>query len=293
MVPASRRFPDRPLPEAFATGALGPLRETARRNASSLASAMSVAAMIGSAYLGGHWTAAVYALSFWHYYLYWLAYRFGAIPLGVFKRDAIAMKTVSLVPLACLYVATPLDAASLAVVAAGFLLNGWAAATLGSDRTYYGYEVADLPQRRITAFPYSLISHPMLAGNVAAFGGTLLNADFRADWWPLAVAHVAANLGLWIMELAVTPQRRGARRNSIAGPGPSARARSFQTACLVVAAGAALGGVGGAWSGAATLLGAGLGACASAYAYVLYCCYAAPPCSVTNGAQVRREENAP
>ena len=25
----------------------------------------------------------------------------------------------------------------------------------------------------------------MLVGNVAAFGGTLLNADFRRAWWPL------------------------------------------------------------------------------------------------------------
>jgi hypothetical protein len=31
----------------------------------------------------------------------------------------------------------------------------------------------------------------MLAGNVVAFAGTLINADFRREWWPLACAHVA------------------------------------------------------------------------------------------------------
>ncbi len=45
-----------------------------------------------------------------------------------------------------------------------------AARALGTDRTYYGHEVAGLPHRRITTFPYSWISHPMLAGNIAAFG---------------------------------------------------------------------------------------------------------------------------
>ncbi|HLM14984.1 MAG TPA: hypothetical protein VK362_21490, partial [Reyranella sp.] len=37
---------------------------------------------------------AVYLLSFWHYGLYWLAVAFGAITFDVFKRDAVAMKTV-------------------------------------------------------------------------------------------------------------------------------------------------------------------------------------------------------
>ena len=52
-----------------------------------------------------------------------------------------------------IYLAAPLDLASLAVIAAGILLNGRAAAALGIDRTYYGHEVAGLPPRRITAFP--------------------------------------------------------------------------------------------------------------------------------------------
>src|SRR3981081_3920066 len=52
---------------------------------------------------------AVYLLSFWHYYLYWLAFAFGAIPFDVFKRDAVAMKTVSVAALAAVYLAAPLD----------------------------------------------------------------------------------------------------------------------------------------------------------------------------------------
>ena len=81
----------------------------------------------------------------------------------------------------------------------------------GLDRTYYGHEVAGLPARRITAFPYSLTSHPMILGNVAAFGGTLINPASAQQWWPLAGLHVVLNIGLLAMELAGPRHRRAVR----------------------------------------------------------------------------------
>lgn len=151
---------------------------------------------------------AIYALSFWHYYLYWLAFSFRAVAFDIFKRDAAAMKTVSVAAIAAIYLTAPLDVISLAVIAGGIALNVRAAVALGWDRTYYGQEVAGLPPLRITAFPYSLTAHPMILGNVAAFGGTLINADFRQHWWPLAAMHVALNVGLLVLELS---DRRPAR----------------------------------------------------------------------------------
>jgi len=56
-----------------------------------------------------------------------------------------------------------------------------------------------------------LTSHPMILGNVAAFGGTLINAPFRADWWPLASLHVVLNIGLLAMELAGLRHRQSVR----------------------------------------------------------------------------------
>ncbi len=144
---------------------------------------------------------AVYLLSFWHYYLYWLAFAFGRVPFDVFKRDAIAMKAVSVLALAVVYLAAPLDLVSLGVMGCGILLNSRAAAVLGVDRTYYGHEVLGLAPKRVTAFPYSLTAHPMILGNVAAFGGTLINPAFAQHWWPLAALHVALNIGLLVMEL--------------------------------------------------------------------------------------------
>jgi hypothetical protein len=177
----------------------------ASRNGSTLACGLFVLAVLLSVLLGAaleqSLPRAVWLLSFWHYYLYWLAFAFGAVPFDIFKRDAVAMKTVAVAALAAVYLAAPLDPVSLAVIAGGILLNVRAAAVLGVDRTYYGHEVAGLPPRRVTAFPYSLIAHPMIVGNVAAFGGTLLNPAFAERWWPLVGLHVALNIGLLAMEL--------------------------------------------------------------------------------------------
>jgi hypothetical protein len=187
------------------------LRDLAVRNGSSLACLVFVLAVLIAAFVERSLPIAIYLLSFGHYVLYWAAFAFGTIAFDVFKRDAIAMKTVSIAALAFVYLRTPFDFASLTVIAGGTLLNIRAAAALGIDRTYYGHEVAGLPARRITTFPYSLTGHPMILGNVAAFGGTLINADFRQQWWPLAGLHVALNIGLLAMELA-GPQRRRAVR---------------------------------------------------------------------------------
>jgi hypothetical protein len=176
-------------------------RAIAGRSASTVWCVVLVLAVLLGAAVDRSLSLAVYLLSFWHYYLYWLAFAFGAPSFETFKRDAIAMKTVSVAALTTVYLAAPLDVTSLIVIAGGILLNLRAAATLGIDRTYYGHEVAGLPPRRITAFPYSLTSHPMILGNVAAFGGTLINPDFRDHWWPLACLHVGLNVGLLVMEL--------------------------------------------------------------------------------------------
>ena len=256
---------------------------TARSSASWLSSLLFVVSMLGCAFLGGQATLVIYSLSFWHYYLYWLAYYFGAVSIEVFKRDAILMKTVSLMALGSVYFAAPLDFASLAVVAAGFLLNCVAARALGADRTYYGYEAAGLPPKRITAFPYSWISHPMLVGNIMAFGGTLIDADFRRRGWPLACAHVALNLGLLVMELAVTPQRRAATRASFSAAGPIANWPAVLTGCGIAVTGAALAVALRRTANAEIESGsadaafvAAAGACVALYAYVLYRCYSIP-----------------
>lgn len=228
--------------------------------------------------VAGSLALAVYSLSFWHYYLYWLAYVFRGVSLLDFKGDAVTMKTVSLAVLAIAYFAAPLELLSLAVVTCGFALNLLAAGALGSDRTYYGYELGALPALRITAFPYSLLSHPMLVGNMTAFAGTMINEPFRERWWPLACMHVALNLGLLIMERFVAPRRRRSPPvTSIAANAGGDRRRARNKGALVVGC-ATLGAAFAAWSvsGSSGLLAWFIGAGMVAYACVLHYVYSMP-----------------
>lgn len=187
------------------------IRSILDRRGPSLACWTFVAAGLAGAAIGREPAVAIYLASFVYYGLYWHAFAWGAPSFDAFKHDALLLKAVSVAALAFVYLQAPPDLLSLAVIALGILLNARAAAVLGIDRTYYGHELAGLPARRISEFPYSVMSHPMIVGNVMAFGGTLLNPGFRAAWWPLAALHVVLNLGLLAMERA-GPGRRPAIR---------------------------------------------------------------------------------
>ncbi|MEZ5836827.1 MAG: methyltransferase [Geminicoccaceae bacterium] len=142
---------------------------------------------------------AVYGLSFWHYAVYALAFVLRAVPVATFTYDAFWLKGIALAVAGVVFFPNDPGAVTLLVIIAGLGLNISAALRLGSERTYYGFELGSVPPKRITAFPYSLTAHPMLIGNMIAFGGTLLDSEFRALWWPLAVIHVALNgATLWM-----------------------------------------------------------------------------------------------
>jgi hypothetical protein len=160
-----------------------------------------VCCAIAIAWGAGRWALAVYALSFWHYGVYALAYFWRAVPLPRFKSDAILLKSLSLCVLAAVYAPGVSSLASVLVVLSGFALNIAAARAIGSDRTYYGHELASLPAKWSSAFPFSLLPHPMLTGNAIAFCGLLLDPGFREDWAPLAILHVLLNLSILAMEI--------------------------------------------------------------------------------------------
>ncbi|MGI9502671.1 MAG: methyltransferase [Geminicoccaceae bacterium] len=146
------------------------------------------------AYAAQRLELAVYALSFWHYLVYALAFLWRAIPHERFIRDSLILKCLSLAAFVLVLSMTIPNVLSLIVMAIGFTFNIAAARALGKERTYYGYELAALPPKHITSFPYSLTAHPMLIGNMLAYGGTLLDETFRQAWWPLGVLHVILNL---------------------------------------------------------------------------------------------------
>ena len=220
-----------------------------------------VCAMTGAVALGLDLKVAAYALSFWHYFVYWLGYLFCAVPLASFKRDAIMMKGVAMGILGWAFLSGSPDVLSVTVMTLGFALNTYAATIMGSDRCYYGYEIGGLPGRRITSFPYSITAHPMLIGNIVAFGGLLLNPDFRERWCPLAMIHVGMNVGLLIMETTLSPGSGGARPV----------AARWIMGLVIPAFGAAIGYAAQAQHG--PVIGAAVGLCICAYAFALFFLY--------------------
>jgi len=105
----------------------------------------------------------------------------------------------------------------------------------------------------------------MLYGNMTAFAGTLLNAEFRTEWWPLAVAHVTFNFGLLLLETRGTPvpPRLGIRHALWIALGATTAG-----SCLGYALALASDANDGEWP-----LSAGLGAVAAGYAICLYYFY--------------------
>jgi hypothetical protein len=278
------------LPQAWllhvvlAKAAVDRVFHSLRFHASSLACVVFVLAIAALSCAAHDLALAVYALSFWHYYLYLLAYRFGAVPLNVFQRDAILMKTVAVGLCGYVYFLGKFDPASLAVVGLGFSLNALGAWALGPDRTYYGDELVDLPYQRVTRFPYSWISHPMFVGNVLAFGAMAINGDFRRTWWPLACLHVAMNLGLLTMEIAVKPLRWGAdgRRQNLARRGHEFQ-RTHDLVMLLLCAAAGAGSGASFASTSNALVTAGIGASIAAFAYFIGRCYSGAQLAVVAG----------
>lgn len=163
----------------------------------------------------------VYAASFLHSPLYASAYCYGRPAFGTFVRGALLLKLLALVAFAAAMASVPWSWPPLAVMAAGFALNARAASTLGVARTYYGWELGEVTFARCTAFPYSVCPHPMLLGNIAGFGGALLNPSFLVSWWPLAAGHVLGNVGLLFMETSLRAHRAP---TATVRPRPDARA---------------------------------------------------------------------
>ena len=132
----------------------------------------------------------------------------------------------------------------------------------------------------------------MLAGNIAAFGGTMINAEFRRQWWPLACTHVAMNLGLLVMELTVTPQRRGVRYIAIGPRRYPVSRHSVRAGCSFAAVGAAIAAVMASRDtfGTNVLWNAVVGGCISVYAYALYCCYSTPTSAPDQHREIQVED---
>lgn len=151
-------------------------------------------AMVPGAFLVG--------TSFVHYLLYMATYYVrDGVSFHTFRRSAVLYKALAVAQLAILYARNfEPDVASLGLIAAGLLLSALAARRLGWERTYFGAELGLASRERITGFPYGVLRHPMIVGNVLALLGLWKMAGFRHAVPWLAPLHIAFYLVHLIQE---------------------------------------------------------------------------------------------
>jgi len=140
------------------------------------------------------------ATSFVHYGLYVVTFHERRpASFAVFVRDALFFQTLAMVSLIGCYVVawTGADGWSLITIVLGFGLATLASARLGWRRTYFAEELGILPPRRIRAFPYGTIPHPMIVGAVVGLLGVELYEPVRARWPWIIPMHVAGTRSIW------------------------------------------------------------------------------------------------
>lgn len=152
--------------------------------------------------LGGHVFLA--STSFLHHLkaIATFAHRHQA-SVGKLQRDSILTKSVAFMQLALLYSrhVTSADSTSLALVAAGLALSTAAFARLGLQRTYFGSEMGVCEPKRVRAFPYSLVPHPMALGSLVALAGAYALPGLRAEVPWLVPTHAALTAAHLVQEV--------------------------------------------------------------------------------------------
>lgn len=130
------------------------------------------------------------ALTSWVHYLHYIHqyyFRYATGNIALYKnwqRDVLMYKTIALANLGYIYFSpycdsnslfeiAKLDYVSLSIIFLGYLISVSATNALGIDGTYFGIElgfvVADY--NFVHAFPYNILPHPMILGQVFALLG--------------------------------------------------------------------------------------------------------------------------
>jgi hypothetical protein len=138
----------------------------------------------------------LYGSSFIHYLLYMAVYYCREdVAFHTFRRRAIFWKGLAGAQLVYLYLSCArFDPLSLFLIALGVALSSAAARVLGMERTYFAAELGRCEPLTLRRFPYNLIKHPMIVGNVIALLGFYALPDLRAAAPYLVPIHISLYL---------------------------------------------------------------------------------------------------
>lgn len=160
----------------------------------------------------------LYGSSFIHYLLYMAVYYTREdVAFKTFQRRAMFWKALAGAQLAYIYASTgQIDPLSLALITGGLALSAAAARVLGMERTYFAAELGLCEPLTLRRFPYNVIRHPMIVGNIIALAGFYALPEFRAAAPYLVPLHIAFYLLHLLQEQGVI--LRNPRHAKVAAP---------------------------------------------------------------------------
>lgn len=149
------------------------------------------------AYIFNNSLIFIYATSFINYLIYISTYYYREnVHFNSFVRNCIFYKTISIINLVYLLYYHPLQVNHL-FICIGYLLTIISTYRLGKYYTYFGIELELLEYKKINSFPYGIIPHPMITGQIIA----LSNMLFIVPYFGKEFLVLAIHISLYIIHL--------------------------------------------------------------------------------------------
>jgi len=134
-------------------------------------------------------------------YMATFAYRQPPVAHGFLMRDAKLYKTVALMHMSkrLLPLVTLHDIPTIIAAMVGFGITILATMQLGFERTYFGSELGFVKPEWISGFPYNTIPHPMIVGQLVAWGS--IAYGFQDRLTTETAALIAGHMGLYTLHM--------------------------------------------------------------------------------------------
>ena len=90
---------------------------------------------------------------------------------------------------------------SLSIASAAAIISTYSYSVLGKKNTYSGTELGVQDTSNVQKFPYGVIPHPIVVGNIVLFSSLMLNKEFRQSrFLMLPVLHIISYFVILLFE---------------------------------------------------------------------------------------------
>ena len=131
----------------------------------------------------------IYSTSYIHYLIYISTFYYRKnIHFNSFVRNYLVYKTVALINL--LFIFNYPFGINHVLAACGYMITMLATRALGKHYTYFGIELGLVEYKKINKFPYGIIPHPMITGQLFALSSIILLVPFLSNEFIILSIHI-------------------------------------------------------------------------------------------------------